>query len=89
MNLNLVCFVLKPVEIKKSPKVDLTSTKLPTTTVKAETEAKTSTQSSHDESSSQLWVEKYKPKSMNKIIGQLGEKSNANKLLNWLRNWNK
>lgn len=26
---------------------------------------------------------------MNKIIGQLGEKSNANKLLNWLKNWNK
>ena len=38
---------------------------------------------------SQLWVDKYKPKTMNKIIGQLGEKSNANKLLNWLKNWNK
>ena len=38
---------------------------------------------------SQLWVDKYKPKAMNKIIGQLGEKSNANKLLNWLKNWNK
>lgn len=37
----------------------------------------------------QLWVEKYKPKSMNKIIGQTDSKSNANKLLNWLKNWNK
>ena len=38
---------------------------------------------------SQLWVDKYKPQTMNKIIGQLGEKSNANKLLNWLKNWNR
>lgn len=45
--------------------------------------------SGFNESSSQLWVDKYKPKTMNKIIGQLGEKSNANKLLNWLKNWNK
>jgi replication factor C subunit 1 len=36
-----------------------------------------------------LWVDKYKPKSMNKVIGQLGDKSNASKLLNWLKNWNK
>lgn len=25
---------------------------------------------------------------MSKIIGQIGEKSNANKLLKWLKNWN-
>lgn len=45
--------------------------------------------SQQDASNGELWVEKYKPKSMNKIIGQIGEKSNANKLLNWLKNWNK
>jgi len=26
---------------------------------------------------------------MNKIIGQTGDKSNANKLLTWLKNWHK
>jgi replication factor C subunit 1 len=34
-----------------------------------------------------LWVDKYKPTSFSKIIGQNTEKSNANKLLNWLKNW--
>lgn len=38
---------------------------------------------------SQLWVDKYKPTTFNKIIGQNTEKSNANKLLNWLKNWQK
>ena len=36
-----------------------------------------------------LWVDKYKPTTFNKIIGMSGEKSNANKLLNWLKNWQK
>lgn len=35
------------------------------------------------------WTEKYKPKDLKGIIGQQGEKSNMNKLLNWLRNWHK
>ena len=26
---------------------------------------------------------------MGKIIGQIGDKSNANKLFNWLKSWNK
>lgn len=38
---------------------------------------------------SRLWVDKYKPTSMKRIIGQLGEKSNATKLFNWLNNWQK
>ena len=37
----------------------------------------------------QLWVDKYKPLSMAKIVGQGGEKSNANKLFQWLKNWQK
>lgn len=35
------------------------------------------------------WTEKYKPKDLKSVIGQQGEKSNMNKLLNWLRNWHK
>lgn len=35
------------------------------------------------------WTEKYKPKDLKGIIGQQGEKSLMNKLLNWLRNWYK
>ena len=37
--------------------------------------------------SSMLWVDKYKPKTMKNIVGQQGEKSNANKLREWLINW--
>lgn len=37
--------------------------------------------------SSMLWVDKYKPKTMKNIVGQQGEKSNANKLKKWLINW--
>ncbi|XP_064652761.1 replication factor C subunit 1-like [Lineus longissimus] len=36
-----------------------------------------------------LWVDKYKPQTMKQIIGQQGEKSNARKLLLWLRDWHK
>ncbi|XP_051472605.1 replication factor C subunit 1 isoform X1 [Apus apus] len=36
-----------------------------------------------------LWVDKYKPVSVKAIIGQQGEQSCANKLLRWLRNWQK
>lgn len=38
---------------------------------------------------SQLWVDKYKPVKMSKIIGQTTDKSNAVKLFNWLKNWQK
>lgn len=36
---------------------------------------------------SKLWVEKYKPLTLKQIIGQTGEKSNVNKLVNWLKSW--
>uniref|UniRef100_A0A8I5T3M3 Replication factor C subunit 1 n=1 Tax=Pongo abelii TaxID=9601 RepID=A0A8I5T3M3_PONAB len=36
-----------------------------------------------------LWVDKYKPTSLKTIIGQQGDQSCANKLLRWLRNWQK
>ncbi|XP_041465864.1 replication factor C subunit 1-like [Lytechinus variegatus] len=35
-----------------------------------------------------MWVDKYKPVHTKNIIGQQGDKSNAKKLLNWLRRWN-
>lgn len=34
-----------------------------------------------------LWAEKYKPLTLKQIIGQTGDKSNVNKLLNWLKAW--
>ena len=36
-----------------------------------------------------LWVDKYKPQNLKQIIGQQGDKSNAKKLLLWLKNWHK
>lgn len=32
-------------------------------------------------------MEKYKPVTLKQIIGQTGEKSNVNKLVNWLKSW--
>ncbi|XP_055871771.1 replication factor C subunit 1-like isoform X2 [Biomphalaria glabrata] len=34
-----------------------------------------------------LWVDKHKPTTLKNIIGQQGEKSNAKKLLHWLKHW--
>ena len=48
-------------------------------------QAKTTESDGGDESL--LWVDKYKPKSLKQVIGQSGDKSNAKKLLNWLKNW--
>ena len=36
-----------------------------------------------------LWVDKYKPKTIKQLIGQQTDKSQTNKLLDWLRNWAK
>ncbi|KAL3986062.1 Replication factor RFC1 C terminal domain family protein [Acanthocheilonema viteae] len=35
------------------------------------------------------WVDKYKPTGLKHLVGQNGEKSPMNKLLDWLRNWAK
>lgn len=37
----------------------------------------------------QMWVNKYKPKSVAKIVGQNGAQSSASKLRMWLDNWYK
>jgi replication factor C subunit 1 len=53
----------------------------------SQSQSQSQPQSQREKEASLLWVEKYKPTSFNKIIGQNTEKSNANKLLNWLKNW--
>lgn len=40
-----------------------------------------------DNIETKLWVDKYKPTDLKKVIGQHTEKSCANKLLYWLKNW--
>ncbi|CAI5451141.1 unnamed protein product [Caenorhabditis angaria] len=35
------------------------------------------------------WVDKYKPQSFNQLVGQHGDKSPINKLLDWLKDWAK
>lgn len=84
---NVSLFGLKEVA-KPSLKKELIEpvVKIEETTIQVKSEA--STQSTTT-GGGELWVDKYKPKAMSKIIGQAGEKSNANKLLNWLKNWNK
>lgn len=37
----------------------------------------------------EMWVNKYKPKTLNRIINQNTPQSCANKLKNWLTNWHK
>ena len=37
----------------------------------------------------QMWVDKYKPKSSKNIIGQQGDKSAMNKLKQWLQRWHR
>ncbi|XP_014246780.1 replication factor C subunit 1-like [Cimex lectularius] len=36
-----------------------------------------------------LWVDKYKPTNLKALIGQQGNKSVANKLVHWLKNWHR
>ena len=36
-----------------------------------------------------MWVEKYKPAEMKKIVGQSGNASCVNKLQAWLKDWQK
>ena len=69
---------------------DKTNTKLTNMPIKTEPKSEIIKPSTDTESSSSLlWVDKYKPASMAKIIGQNGDKSNAKKLHYWLQNWNK
>lgn len=53
------------------------------------TEIKASQHDADQCGESLLWVDKYKPSNMAKIIGQQGDKSNAKKLQYWLKNWHK
>jgi replication factor C subunit 1 len=77
---------VKQAQITKAEKTTPTKSQQPPN-IKQETQAKK--EENHNNGETELWVEKYRPKQMTKIIGQLGEKSNANKLFNWLKNWQK
>lgn len=88
------CNIIKYIFIKfiaKSSMVNLPSKIIKSSPSNAEIKNKSIVQNEEIESNvqTQLWVEKYKPTSFTKIIGQNTEKSNANKLLNWLKNWQK
>ncbi|XP_041360939.1 replication factor C subunit 1-like isoform X2 [Gigantopelta aegis] len=52
-------------------------------------QSKSPVKSGDESGDSLLWVDKYKPANTNKIIGQQGDKSNAKKLLHWLKCWHK
>jgi len=62
---------IKPVDVKKTP--------APTTAVPPKPVV--------NKPAELMWVDKYKPISLKSVVGQAGDKSNANKLLKWLRNW--
>lgn len=36
-----------------------------------------------------MWVDKHKPQTLKQIIGQQGDRSNAKKLVEWLKSWHK
>jgi len=44
---------------------------------------------SNPNAETELWVDKYKPKTLKQIVGQQGEGSNVRKLQHWLSNWHK
>jgi replication factor C subunit 1 len=56
---------------------------------KMKAEAKDTVPKAESKGECLLWVDKHRPTSMSKIIGQQGDKSNAKKLYNWLQNWHK
>lgn len=72
--------------IKQSPKEIKT---IPIKEEKSTQPVKTEVKKCEGNVQNELWVDKHKPQAMNKIIGQGTEKSNANKLFNWLKNWQK
>lgn len=76
--------------VKKSVKTPLFTNKaeklLDVTEPLEEKKLYSDTKTSHD-SSSNLWVDKYKPTTTKQIIGQQGDKSCVNKLITWLKSW--
>ena len=69
-----------------TPKVESAT---PSSSMPSSSSSSSSSSAANSTVACQLWVEKYKPLSMAKIVGQGGEKSNANKLFQWLKNWQK
>ena len=85
-------------EVKAEPAVAAVKTEPAVASVKAEASERmdlklkaepATVKAEVNDNVSQLWVDKYKPTKMSKIIGQSTEKSNAPPLFNWLKNWHK
>ncbi|CAH1774477.1 unnamed protein product [Owenia fusiformis] len=76
-----------------SSKYDSQSERLTQATSSQDSQSSSRTVNSQEQSDQSgptlLWVDKYKPTSLKSIIGQQGDKSNAKKLFNWLRDWHK
>ena len=68
---------------------DKTNHKLTNMSIKSEPKVENTKTADSNDVSSLLWVDKYKPINIGKIIGQQGDKSNAKKLQYWLQNWEK
>ncbi|XP_055642071.1 replication factor C subunit 1 [Toxorhynchites rutilus septentrionalis] len=68
---------------KKSPVKKLTSSE-PMAPIKRE---ETAYQKDIQSADNMAWVDKYKPTSIQQIIGQSGAAGNAQKLMKWLSNW--
>ena len=71
-------------------KCSIQSTASPTSSAKLLSQSQSPSRKKNDASNATenlLWVDKHKPTSIKQIIGQQGDKSNANKLLKWLKNW--
>lgn len=76
--------------VKKSVKTPLFTNKaekLPDVTEPLEEKKLYSDTKTSLDSSSNLWVDKYKPTTTKQIIGQQGDKSCVNKLITWLKSW--
>lgn len=85
--------VISPLRRKENPlkKIESTTKKSSTCTSSENTFKATSDSKTKDDVSSyfnaKAWVDRYKPKSVNQIIGQQGAGSNCQKLKNWLNKW--
>lgn len=85
--------IISPLKRKESPvkKIESPAKKSSISTSSENTSKKvTSDSKANDDVSyfnAKAWVDRYKPKSVNQIIGQQGAGSNCQKLKNWLNKW--
>lgn len=70
-------------QIKSEPKAAESAQAATTVTAKPEPKG------ADENVETRLWVDKYKPTTLGKVIGQSADKSNASKLVFWLKSWQK